>query len=121
VADDKGELLTRVFAVDAWRRTHGRPPVGVKFVFEGNEETGGTDLIAFARKPSDRLQADGCIWEYGDKDPAGIPQMYLRRPVTRPRAGLRHALHVGARRAESDVAAGLGAAHAQDPTRSHCD
>ena len=77
VADDKGELLARVFAVDAWRRTHGQPPVGVKFVFEGNEETGSPDLPAFARKHSDRLQADGCIWEYGDKDPAGVPQMYL--------------------------------------------
>jgi len=26
VADDKGELLTRVFAVDAWRRTKRTSP-----------------------------------------------------------------------------------------------
>ena len=76
-ADDKGELLARVCAADAWCAAHGRPPVGIKFLFEGNEESGGTDLKAFAQKHAERLKADGCIWEYGDKDPAGRPQIYL--------------------------------------------
>ena len=76
-ADDKGELLARVFAVDAWRQVHGRPPVGVRFVFEGNEESGGESTVAFARRHAGRLSADGCIWEYGDKDAEGRPQIYL--------------------------------------------
>ncbi len=76
-ADDKGELLSRVFAVDAWRQVHGRPPVGVRFVFEGNEEAGFESTVAFAKQHADRLTADGCIWEYGDKDAEGRPQIYL--------------------------------------------
>ena len=76
-ADDKGELLARVFAVDAWRQVQGQPPVGVRFVFEGNEESGGASTVAFAQRHADRLRADGCIWEYGDKDAQGRPQIYL--------------------------------------------
>ena len=76
-ADDKGELLSRVFAADAWRRAHGGPPVSVKFVFEGEEEIGSPHMEAFAQEHPERLRADGCIWEYGDKDPSGRPQIYL--------------------------------------------
>ncbi len=76
-ADDKGELLSRVFAVEAWQQVHERLPVGVRFVFEGNEEAGGASTTAFARRHADRLRADGCIWEYGDKDAEGRTQIYL--------------------------------------------
>ena len=75
--DDKGELVSRIFAADAWKRAHGRPPVTVKFVFEGEEEIGSPNAKAFAQEHSERLRADGCIWEYGDKDPSGRPQIYL--------------------------------------------
>lgn len=54
-----------------------RPPVGVRFVFEGNEESCGDSTVAFARRNADRLRADGCIWEYGDKDAEHRTQVYL--------------------------------------------
>ena len=76
-ADDKGELLSRVCAVEAWQQVQQRPPVGVRFVFEGNEESGGESTVAFARRHADRLRANGCIWEYGDKDAQCRTQMYL--------------------------------------------
>ena len=76
-ADDKGELLSRVCAVEAWQQVQKRPPVGVRFVFEGNEESGGESTVAFAHRHGDRLRADGCIWEYGDKDAEGRTQIYL--------------------------------------------
>jgi len=76
-ADDKGELLSRVCAVEAWQQVQQRPPVGVRFVFEGNEESGGESTVAFARRHADRLRANGCIWEYGDKDAERRTQMYL--------------------------------------------
>ena len=35
VADDKGELLSRIQAVEAWQQTQGELPVRIKWVVEG--------------------------------------------------------------------------------------
>ena len=51
---------------------------GVSWLFfEGNEESGGDSTVVFARRHADRLRADGCIWEYGDRDADARPQIYL--------------------------------------------
>jgi len=71
VADNKGNLVARLWAVRAWREVHGTLPCGVTFLVEGEEEIGSPSLGAFARTHQDLLQADGCLWEAGARNAQG--------------------------------------------------
>ncbi|HXF82674.1 MAG TPA: M20/M25/M40 family metallo-hydrolase [bacterium] len=76
-ADNKGNLVARLCAVEAWLRTRGRLPLTVKFVVEGEEEVSSAHLHQFVRQHRDLLQADGCIWEAGGKDIQENPGLYM--------------------------------------------
>ncbi len=71
VADDKGELLARIQAMEAWLQTQGELPLRILFVFEGEEEIGSVNLPAWAENHHELLQADGLLWEGGGYDEAG--------------------------------------------------
>lgn len=45
--DDKGQMITHLFAVESMLKTRGSLPVQVKFLIEGEEESGGAGLKAF--------------------------------------------------------------------------
>jgi acetylornithine deacetylase/succinyl-diaminopimelate desuccinylase-like protein len=68
VADNKGNLVARMAAVEAWLAVRGELPLNVLFVVEGEEEIGSPNLGCFAEEHRVKLQADGCIWESGYKD-----------------------------------------------------
>jgi acetylornithine deacetylase/succinyl-diaminopimelate desuccinylase-like protein len=68
VADNKGNFVARLAAVEAWLAARGVLPLNVLFVVEGEEEIGSPNLGRFAEENRDKLQADGCIWESGYKD-----------------------------------------------------
>jgi acetylornithine deacetylase/succinyl-diaminopimelate desuccinylase-like protein len=68
VADNKGNLVARLAAVEAWLAVRGELPLNVLFVVEGEEEVGSPHLGHFAEAHAERLRADGCIWEAGYKD-----------------------------------------------------
>lgn len=76
-SDDKGELLSRIQAVEAWRATQGELPVRIKWVVEGEEETSSVHLEEWVREHADRLAADGLLWEGGGYDEAHRPQFGL--------------------------------------------
>jgi acetylornithine deacetylase/succinyl-diaminopimelate desuccinylase-like protein len=57
-SDDKGSALTGIWAVEAMLKKIGKLPVNVKFLFEGEEETGSAHLGAFVAAHKDLLQAD---------------------------------------------------------------
>lgn len=77
VADNKGNIVARMAAVDAYLRAHGRLPERVKFIIEGEEEIGSPHLEQFAEQNQELIQADGCIWEAGYSDPQGRQEVYL--------------------------------------------
>lgn len=77
VADNKGNLVARLKAVEAILKTFNRVPINLKFVFEGEEEIGSPHLPVFIKKNRNMLRADGCVWEGGDKDPKGRPIIRL--------------------------------------------
>lgn len=58
-ADDKGQLFIHVKAVEAYLQTTGKLPVNVKFIVEGEEESGGLSLEAFI--PENRLLLDADV------------------------------------------------------------
>jgi succinyl-diaminopimelate desuccinylase len=47
--DDKGQMITHLFGVETYLKTHGKLPLQVKFLIEGEEESGGEGLAAFLR------------------------------------------------------------------------
>ncbi len=77
VSDNKGNLMARLQAIEAYRATVGELPLRVRVLFEGEEEIGSEHLAAFVRQNGARLKADGCIWEAGYKDAAGRPTISL--------------------------------------------
>ena len=76
-ADNKGNLMARLQAIEAYKATVGALPLRVRVLFEGEEEIGSEHLSEFTRTHADRLWADGCIWEAGYKDAAGRPTVSL--------------------------------------------
>ena len=101
VSDDKGHLVSRLFAIDAILATEGELPCTIKFIIEGEEETASINLFAFIRENRDLLQADACIWEFGGVDHRDVPMQYL---------GLRGICYVelSVETAAIDVHSGLG-------------
>ncbi len=77
VSDNKGNLMARLQAIEAYRATIGELPLRVRVLYEGEEEIGSEHLASFVKRHADRLRADGCIWEAGYKDAAGRPTVSL--------------------------------------------
>ena len=57
-SDDKGNMFAPLAAIEALVATAGRPPIGLKFLFEGEEEIGSPSLPAFVLDNAARLAAD---------------------------------------------------------------
>lgn len=68
VADNKGDLVTRLAAVRALKAAHGRLPCRVKFLVEGEEEIGSPNFGSYVKAHADALRSDACIWESGQRD-----------------------------------------------------
>lgn len=73
-SDDKGELITRLKAVEFILQKTGDVPCNIKFLVEGEEEIGSPNLADYVRKYKQKLDCDLVIWESGyvDKDQRAI-------------------------------------------------
>jgi acetylornithine deacetylase/succinyl-diaminopimelate desuccinylase-like protein len=71
--DDKGELITRINAVKACLKSTGDVPCNVKFVIEGEEETGSAHIEEYLKKYKKKFSCDGVIWEFGYVDAKNRP------------------------------------------------
>jgi len=71
--DDKGELITRIKAVEACLKITGDVPCNVKFVIEGEEETGSAHIEDYLKKYKKKFSCDGVIWEFGYVDAKNRP------------------------------------------------
>jgi acetylornithine deacetylase/succinyl-diaminopimelate desuccinylase-like protein len=76
-ADDKGELITRIKAVEYFLKKTGDVPCNVKFMVEGEEEVGSVHVEEYLTKYSDKLACDGVIWEFGYVDTKDRPIISL--------------------------------------------
>ncbi len=60
-ADDKGQVYIQIKAVEGLMKTNGKLPVNVKFLLEGEEETGGEHIEAYVKTKPPRLKADAAV------------------------------------------------------------
>jgi len=77
VSDDKGHVVSRLFALDALLAEDGELPCGVKFLIEGEEEISSPHLGLVIRENLEKFAADACIWEFGGVDHEESPGLTL--------------------------------------------
>lgn len=101
VADNKGNFVERLHAIDAILAVEGELPCNVKFILEGEEEIGSVHLEPFVKSHQALLAADVCVWEIGGVDREGFPVQQI---------GMRGICYVElrARTANQDIHSGLG-------------
>jgi len=76
-SDNKGDIVSRLKAVQAYLEAVGSVPVNIKFLVDGEEEIGSPHLPLFIQKHKGLLSADAAIWEFGKTDREGRPCIYL--------------------------------------------
>ncbi len=59
--DDKGQFYTHIKAVESYLKSGENLPVNVKFIIEGEEESGGEGISQYVKNCGDKLSADVCI------------------------------------------------------------
>jgi acetylornithine deacetylase/succinyl-diaminopimelate desuccinylase-like protein len=111
VSDDKGPLGVALHVMRAFRETAGRPPLNVKFLIEGEEESGSPNFAATVERLRERLacdlvvSADGAMWR------ADLPSMTVAS------RGL-VALDVSVEGAAKDLHSGRHGGSAPNPIRA---
>ncbi|MCA1841053.1 MAG: M20/M25/M40 family metallo-hydrolase, partial [Actinobacteria bacterium] len=75
-ADNKGDLVARLCALEAFKELVGELPFDLKFFIEGEEESGSVNFENICHTYAEDLRSDDCVWEGGWFDHDGRPQMY---------------------------------------------
>lgn len=73
--DNKGQIFAQIAAARAWLEVAGALPVNVKFLIEGEEETGSPHLDAFVVQNRDLLAADLVYTSDGPVHDDAYPQV----------------------------------------------
>lgn len=76
-SDDKGELITRLKAVEFFIKNHGDVPTNIKFVVEGEEEIGSNNISKYLKAYDTKFKTDLVIWEFGYIDQEQKPIISL--------------------------------------------
>ena len=76
-SDDKGELITRIKAVESFLKEYNDVPCNIKFCIEGEEENGSENIEAYLKKYKSKFSCDGVIWEFGYIDTENRPVVGL--------------------------------------------
>ncbi len=103
-SDDKGQLYTHVKAIQAFKETIGAPPINIRCLFEGEEESGSPSLAPFIQQHKELLAADVAVVSDGqiiDKETPAIVYglrgiSYLEVKVTGPAGDLHSGGYGGA-------------------------
>lgn len=111
--DNKGQLLAHVLAVKAFRDTGTPLPISMKFLFEGEEESGSPSLPDFVARHRDLLAADLVVTSDGPKHETGRPMVFF---------GLRGLLYIEliARGPNRDLHSGHYGGLAPNPAMALC-
>jgi len=76
-SDNKGNLVSRLKAVQALLEVKTDLPVNIKFFVDGEEEIGSPHLKPIIKQHRKQFSADAAIWEFGGTDRQERPNLYL--------------------------------------------
>jgi acetylornithine deacetylase/succinyl-diaminopimelate desuccinylase-like protein len=74
--DDKGQVFTLLKAYEAVRGADGAPPVNVRFIIEGEEESGGHVIDELLDREPERTEADAVVVADMGYYAPGLPAVY---------------------------------------------
>ena len=77
VADNKGQHLAQILAIELLLKVRGRLPCNVILLLEGEEEIGSPHVADFVREHRDLLKADFAVTADGPLPPSGRPTVKL--------------------------------------------
>jgi acetylornithine deacetylase/succinyl-diaminopimelate desuccinylase-like protein len=103
-ADDKGQMYSHIKAVQALHAVHGKPPLNLKFLIEGEEEVGGLSVAEYVAKNPAKLKADVALVSDTEMYAPGLPTLniglrglvYLEIEAKGPARDLHSGLYGGA-------------------------
>jgi acetylornithine deacetylase/succinyl-diaminopimelate desuccinylase-like protein len=75
--DDKGQMYMHIKAVEALQAVHGKLPVNVKFLIEGEEEVGGASISAYVPSHIEKLKADVALVSDTELFADGVPTLCI--------------------------------------------
>ncbi|MEP6716464.1 MAG: dipeptidase [Terriglobia bacterium] len=76
-ADDKGQMYSHIKAVEALQAVHGKPPLNLKFLIEGEEEVGGISVAEYVAKNAAKLKADVALVSDTEMYAPGLPTLNI--------------------------------------------
>jgi len=76
-SDDKSGVMITIWAVEAMLRTDGKLPVNVKFIFDGEEESGSPNFKNFINKNKELLKADFALNADGSQYSETMPSILM--------------------------------------------
>ncbi len=74
--DSKGQIFCLLKAYEAVLDADGRPPLNVRFIFEGEEESGGRVIYDLLRSEPERTRVDAVLVSDSSFYDPGIPAVY---------------------------------------------
>jgi acetylornithine deacetylase/succinyl-diaminopimelate desuccinylase-like protein len=103
-ADDKGQVHIHIKALESLYRLHGKFPVNIKVLIEGEEEVGSVSLWEFVQKNKEKLKADALIVSDTAMLGKGVPSItyglrglnYYQIELTGPARDLHSGVYGGA-------------------------
>jgi acetylornithine deacetylase/succinyl-diaminopimelate desuccinylase-like protein len=105
-SDDKGQVMIHLKAVESILKSTGTLPINVKFIIEGEEESGGESIQAYVKNHSDKLNADAIV--VSDTSMATTEEPVI---VIALRGGLAMELHVSGPKSDLHSGSYGGAVH----------
>jgi len=102
--DDKGQLFMHLKAAEAYLKTEERLPLNVKYLLEGEEESGSKHLPGFIEAEKERLKADIVLISDTSLFAPGVPSItyglrgmaYVEMTLTGPIRDLHSGMYGGA-------------------------
>ena len=74
-ADDKGQVFMHFKAIEAHMKQHGKLPVNIRVIIEGEEEVGSKNLDAFIKANKSMLEADVVVISDSAMFDRGVPSI----------------------------------------------
>lgn len=75
--DDKGQMYMHLKAIECLMALHGKLPLNVKFIIEGEEEIGGASIASFVADNPAKLKADVALVSDTAMYAEGIPTLCI--------------------------------------------
>jgi acetylornithine deacetylase/succinyl-diaminopimelate desuccinylase-like protein len=103
-ADDKGQVHIHLKALESLHQAHGKFPINIKVLIEGEEEVGSVSLWDYVQKNKEKLKADALVVSDTSMLGKGVPSItyglrglnYYQVEITGPARDLHSGVYGGA-------------------------